>query len=86
MEHITGYSYEPWHIRYIDDVKIAKEITEKGLTLEEYLGKFEAPEVKVDYGKSSVYTKEQMDEDYEDYQWWLACDEEGNWDIVSQGY
>lgn len=36
-EDITGYSYEPWHIRYIDDVKIAKEITEKGLTLEEYL-------------------------------------------------
>lgn len=36
-EDITGYSYEPWHIRYIDDPEIAKEITEKGLTLEEYL-------------------------------------------------
>lgn len=36
-EEITGYSYEPWHIRYIDDPVIAKEITEKGLTLEEYL-------------------------------------------------
>lgn len=34
-EDITGYSYEPWHIRYVDDVKIAKQITEKGLTLEE---------------------------------------------------
>lgn len=38
-EDITGYSYEPWHIRYIDDVERAKEITEKGITLEEYLKK-----------------------------------------------
>lgn len=37
-EEITGYSYEPWHIRYIDDAEKAAEITEKGLTLEEYLG------------------------------------------------
>lgn len=36
-EEITGYSYEPWHIRYIDDPEIAKEIMEKGITLEEYL-------------------------------------------------
>ena len=34
----TGYSYEPWHIRYIGSPEIAKEITEKGVTLEEYLG------------------------------------------------
>ena len=36
-EDITGYSYEPWHLRYVGDPKIAKEITEKDLTLEEYL-------------------------------------------------
>ena len=30
-EHITGYGYEPWHIRYIDNVDIAKEITSKGI-------------------------------------------------------
>ncbi len=35
-EDITGYSYEPWHLRYVG-VKAAKEITEKNLTLEEYL-------------------------------------------------
>lgn len=35
----TGYAYEPWHIRYLDSPEIAKEITDKGLTLEEYLGK-----------------------------------------------
>jgi D-alanyl-D-alanine carboxypeptidase len=36
-EDSTGYTYEPWHLRYVGSVKIAKEITEKGLTLEEYL-------------------------------------------------
>ena len=36
-EDITGYSYEPWHIRYIDDVALAKDITARGITLEEYL-------------------------------------------------
>ena len=37
-EGITWYTYEPWHLRYIWDVDIAKEIYEKWLTLEEYLG------------------------------------------------
>jgi D-alanyl-D-alanine carboxypeptidase len=36
-DDITGYSYEPWHLRYIDDPEIAKEIMDKNLTLEEYL-------------------------------------------------
>lgn len=36
-EHITGYKYEPWHIRYLG-VSIATEIYNKGVTLEEYLG------------------------------------------------
>lgn len=35
--HITGYSYEPWHLRYVG-IDTAKEITSKGITLEEYLG------------------------------------------------
>ena len=37
-EMITGYQYEPWHFRYVGK-KIAKEIMEEGITLEEYLGK-----------------------------------------------
>ena len=37
---ITGYSYEPWHYRFVG-VKAATEIFEKGLTLEEYLGVLE---------------------------------------------
>lgn len=36
-EKVTGYSYEPWHIRYVG-AKIAKEIYTKGITLEEYCG------------------------------------------------
>lgn len=35
---ITGYSYEPWHIRYVG-IDTAKEIYDKNQTLEEYLGK-----------------------------------------------
>ncbi len=36
-EEITGVQYEPWHYRYVG-VEVAKEIMEKGITLEEYLG------------------------------------------------
>lgn len=35
-EEVTGYAYEPWHIRYVGD-RVAKEISSKGITLEEYL-------------------------------------------------
>lgn len=34
----TGIVYEPWHYRYVGK-DAAKEITEQGITLEEYLGK-----------------------------------------------
>ena len=37
-EDITGQKYQPWYIRYVGSVDIAKEIAEKGITLEEYLG------------------------------------------------
>lgn len=36
-ENITGYNYEPWHLRYIDDVNIAKYIMDNNICLEEYL-------------------------------------------------
>ena len=38
-DDITGYSYEPWHLRYVGSTKIAKEIMSKDITLEEYLKK-----------------------------------------------
>jgi zinc D-Ala-D-Ala carboxypeptidase len=34
-ESITGYQYEPWHLRYVGK-EIALEIMNKGITLEEY--------------------------------------------------
>lgn len=36
-ESITGYKYEPWHVRYVG-VETAREIQKYDLTLEEYLG------------------------------------------------
>ena len=36
-EDITGYKYEPWHLRYLG-VDVATEVYESGLCLEEYLG------------------------------------------------
>ncbi len=44
-EAITGYGYEPWHIRYVGSIDIAKEITDKGITFEEYLGKLPVGDV-----------------------------------------
>lgn len=35
-EAITGYKYEPWHVRYLGK-DLAKEVYDSGLTLEEYL-------------------------------------------------
>ena len=36
-ESVTGYMYEPWHVRYLG-VEKAIDVTNSGLTLEEYLG------------------------------------------------
>lgn len=33
--HITGYSFEPWHIRYVGE-ELANYLTENNLTLEEF--------------------------------------------------
>jgi zinc D-Ala-D-Ala carboxypeptidase len=37
-EEITGYQYEPWHLRYVG-IEHSKKIHERGITLEEYLQK-----------------------------------------------
>lgn len=37
MDHITGYQYEPWHLRYVG-VEVASELHANGWTLEEYYG------------------------------------------------
>lgn len=59
-EHITGYGYEPWHIRYLDNSDIAKKITSNGITFEEYLGTASGTEVTIDYGTSEIYTQDKL--------------------------
>lgn len=61
-EHITGYGYEPWHIRYVGSTDVAKEITGKGITLEEYLGTAVDSDPTIDLGSSGLYTEEQMED------------------------
>lgn len=34
-ENITGYNYEPWHVRYVG-LQVAQKIYDKSITLEEY--------------------------------------------------
>ncbi len=36
-EDSTGYTYEPWHLRYVGSSEIAHEIMDNNLTFEEYL-------------------------------------------------
>ena len=36
-EDITGYNNEPWHLRFINDKKMAKYIMDNNICLEEYL-------------------------------------------------
>lgn len=60
-EHVTGYRYEPWHIRYLDSAAIAGEIMgSPGLTLEEYLAGNRAPDVAVDLNGSGLYSAEEL--------------------------
>ena len=67
-EHITGYAYEPWHIRYVADPTIAHEIMDAGLTFEEYLGEVESfavegitdAEYEQDLGTSETYSADDV--------------------------
>ena len=45
-EHITGYSYEPWHIRYVG-VELATAIYQSGLTYDEYYTRYIEPELQM---------------------------------------
>lgn len=40
-ESITGYSYEPWHVRFVGK-ELAKDITKKKVTLEQYMDSISA--------------------------------------------
>ena len=59
----TGYSYEPWHIRYIDDTEVASKSMNERITLERYLDALNPAltDATVDYGTSSIYTEADID-------------------------
>lgn len=61
-EHITGYGYEPWHIRYVGRPDAAAEMAGTGETLEEYLGMAEASDADLDLGSSERYSLEERAE------------------------
>ena len=64
-EYITGYAYEPWHIRYVGmsedySTNVAMLISASGKTLEEYLHAVPvADDVTIDYGTSSVFSDDE---------------------------
>ncbi|MBR2836473.1 MAG: M15 family metallopeptidase [Coriobacteriales bacterium] len=59
----TGYSCEPWHIRYLDNPAVAREIMDAGITFEKYLGELDPmiADCDVDYGDSDIYTDADID-------------------------
>ena len=62
-EYITGYGYEPWHIRYLDDISLAKEIMSRpGMTLEVYLGAATDAQPIIDLGESGIFAAEELSE------------------------
>ncbi|MBE1524308.1 M15 family metallopeptidase [Nesterenkonia lutea] len=52
-EEITGFDYEPWHLRYVGE-EAARAVTERGLTLEEYWDQPPAPDYENEYEPSTV--------------------------------
>ena len=44
-EHITGYRYEPWHLRYLGE-ELATDVYESGLTYEEYYALYIEPTLR----------------------------------------
>ena len=39
-ESITGYAYEPWHLRYVGGSKVSSAMSRLDLTLEEYVAQY----------------------------------------------
>lgn len=66
-ESITGYAYEPWHIRYVG-VETAQQISSKGVCLEEYLNVTsdynDSPENEMFKQRYSMYEDSSSAEEY----------------------
>ena len=75
----TGYSYEPWHIRYLDNPDIARKIMSTGATFEEYLNEVD-PVVAgcaIDYGTSKLFAEMDIDSALDvimaEFKNWTGC-------------
>ncbi len=66
-ESITGYAYEPWHIRYVG-VETAQQLSSKGMCLEEYLNVTsdynDSPENEMFKQRYSMYEDSSSAEEY----------------------
>lgn len=75
----TGYSYEPWHLRYLDDVDLAHQVADAGVTYERFLNDLDASiaDCVVDYGSSTLYIESDMDAALdgilEEFGGWKGC-------------
>ena len=67
-DSVTGYAYEPWHLRYVGNTKIAKEIMDNNLTLEEYFDRVEDLKSNHEAAKYKIERtlQEYFDDIYED--------------------
>ncbi|HHT38588.1 MAG TPA: M15 family metallopeptidase [Mollicutes bacterium] len=59
-EDITGYSYEPWHFRYVG-VKVATAVYESGLTFDEFHAMYIEPIIRKDPKTSELSSDEFYD-------------------------
>lgn len=86
-EHITGYRYEPWHIRYAGDESDSEENRSWLSSLSDGKEYTHAVEFLMDFHTAEdLQGAWEPDYDYQDYQWWLAYTEDNGWEIVSWGY
>lgn len=75
----TECTYEPWHMRYIDDPKIAHEIMDAGTTFEQYLDMESAyvKDCEVDYGTPVRYSDYAIDSTVDvilrEFESWDGC-------------
>ncbi len=75
----TGYSYEPWHIRYLDDPDVARKIMSSGVTFEEYLNEVDpiVAGCAIDYGTSQLYAEMDIDSALDvimaEFKNWTGC-------------
>lgn len=52
-EEITGFQYEPWHLRYVGE-ETARDVAQRGVTLEEYWDEPPAPDYDQEYQPSAA--------------------------------